>query len=196
MKRKYLFVGIAITLIITLVVSAAIVFAGKNFISSLSSEKQKEYLDHESKVAKAEVVANNYKDSDRPKLDDQTIKDIANDMPGFDSIGLIEPIKYPGSQVPMSNEIAKQYNFVTRGIAPYNLIVTGNYVDNPNDGLILNFYVRPKTGDRGFFAYRIPDTGIITLISLSNNKVFTFKTEDGKTGTFDVTSKEGKYKIN
>lgn len=99
-------------------------------------------------------------------------------------------------QLPLPTEEAKKYNIITAGLSPYNGVYTGNLVENPKQGIIINRYERIKTGEVNTYFYEIPDCGKITLISLSSDKkVFTFKTEDGKIGKFNVTTGEGKYSI-
>lgn len=77
------------------------------------------------------------------------------------------------------------------------MIIAGSLAKEPNHGVIVNNYVRPKTGERQIYSYSIPGMGKIILTSISDNqKTVTFKTESNKTGTFELTNQEGRYTIN
>jgi hypothetical protein len=194
MKRKK-FIALAVIFVI-LISCSVIAYAQKDFFYSWSNDKQSLVLDHDKKVQVNEENAKNYKDSDRPKLDDKVTKDLENDIAAFPNVGTVEDIKIPGAEVPMPASIQSQYNFTSKGISMYNFVIVGNKVDNPDEGIIVNIYDRPKTGESQRYFISVPDVGKITLTGISSDKkIFTFKTDKGKTGTFDVSSKEGKYKI-
>ncbi len=199
MKRKSIIKSMIIASSIILITAGliGISFAGKSIFPYISPEKQ-DFDSHRNAIMN-ENIKKALSNSAVAKLDDQTVKDLANDMPSTseEAIGIIKHITEPDLAVPLPHTILEQYNFDTVGYSPYNRVVTGRCADNIKDGIIINFYIRPKTGENSKYFYRITGVGDITLTSINNdNEVFTFKTASGKTGTFDVADGKGKYTIN
>ena len=182
------------SLILLIILSAAVV--ASLFLVSYSTaqnadKKAQVQMIHDQKMQEAIDKREQFKDSDRPVLDKKVIE---QGVIAFDKCTIENAADV---QLPMAGQVASQYIFTTVAYTPNNLIAVGSMADNPNNGVIFNFFVEPKNGDQKHYTYTIEGSGKLTLLSISDNKkVVTFNTETGKQGTFDVSDGKGSYTIN
>jgi hypothetical protein len=196
MRKKHLIIsGLATILILAtaLFVTSSMAQGIPDWLVAKNAASSK----HDNALKDAEERSKNYKDSERPKIDQKILKAIEDDYPGFPGPYEIKEITMPSDEVPLDSSTANTINFKTRGMTPYNWVFTGSLVENPNEGIVYVVYIRPKTNERQSYFIHIPETGQITLTGISaDNKTLTFKTETGKSGTLDISNGKGKYKIN
>lgn len=170
---------------ISIGVTSINVIAGQNKLS------KHEYLQKrtEEKI-QAERIAKDYKDSDRPVIDQ---KELSADIPEFEESSIRDA---KDVILPLSWEIARKYSFTNVAYTPHNLIVVGNLIDKPDEGIIINFYVTPKTQEQKISFYSLSRVGKMKITAISDNKKsISFDTDIGKSGVFDVTDGVGNYLI-
>jgi|BioPla2DNA2_1021312.scaffolds.fasta_scaffold25526_2 hypothetical protein len=188
MKKKNIVVS---SIVLSLVIGVSA------FSYSVIAEKSKyptDKLKYEDMIKHDKIEKENIEKGKKQKPLPADEKALSEDPGNYDEFGVFDA---SDMQLPLPSEEAKKYNIVTAGLAPYNGIYTGNLIEDPSQGIIINRYERVKTGELKTYYYKIPDCGTITIISLSaDKKVFAFKTETGKSGTFDTTDGKGKYTIN
>ena len=185
-KKNIVIISSLLLLTIATITFSYAAFAGK---SQLTSDKVKyeDMLKHD-KIEKENIEKIK---NQTPEIPDE--KALSEDPPNYNELGVFDASDI---QLPLPTQEAKKYIIVTAGLSQYNGIYTGNSVDDQSEGIIINRYERVKSGDVKTHIYKIPATGMIILTDLSDdNKTFEFKTETGKTGTFDVTDNKGKYTI-
>lgn len=182
--------NLIIITILSVAVVASLFFVSYSTAKNADKKAQVQML-HDQKMQAAIDKANNLKDSDRPVIDKKVLD---QDVPAFTKYTIENAADV---QLPMAGQVASQYIFTTVAYTQHNLIAVGSMADNPNNGVIVNFFIKPKTGEQENYTYTIEGAGKITLLSISDNKkVVTFKTETGKQGTFDVSDGKGSYTIN
>jgi len=187
MKRKYIIISIVTaTLALTTLASVSAKLSSKQ-----ADLKQERTLKHDNIRAKNEEKAKNYKDSERPQIAETTTE---IDLPEFPETK-ISKITDVGADVPLQATFIDEYNFTNRAFTPHNFVIAGSSKKNPTEGIIINIYAKPKTGERSTNTINIPNTGKITFKKISSDKkTITFETEKGNTGLFNVSN--GTYTLN
>lgn len=185
-KKNFIILSISMLLFVALALSYSI-FAGKTE-HPIDKEKLEGQLKHD------KIEKQNIEKSKNQKPEEPDEKALSEDPANYDEFGIFDASDI---QLPLPSQEAKKYKVVSAGLSPYNGIYTGNLLEDPSVGIIINRYERIKSGEIKTYFYKLKGTGQITLVSLSSDKkIFTFKTENGKTGIFDVTDSKGSYSIN
>ncbi len=165
----------------------------KEEFEKMSPEKQafeKRYIE---KQRKADEDSKKYTPLPIPTMDRSIL---TQDISEFGEIGVIREASQ--HDLPMSSMEEQGYVFDTAASLKHNSIVTGKSNSNPANGVIYNFYSNLNKGIQpSRNVHVIPNVGNITITGVDVNKnIFTFKTESGRTGVFDVSNDiKGVYRL-